>query len=279
MDFSDFEHIVQRAASHTMSKKKLIYTGLTLFFCGLVMVFGLSASLVFGSWLALSLNFVPLFVSLALIMGLGVILVRSYHDEIKKKEVEFRDLAMRSWSTILGTLSLFVPVVIAYLALWMAQGVFLVCTSIPFIGQFFAIIFAFIPFVLHLATLLLGVLSIYFLFCLTPTLSLGTSWQQGNFVQAFKESLKQGLTRLLLFVVAFFPLLVSFILLMTSLKMTTVMFTEMSNPEEAVMQRFFLMLPFALLLAPSVIFFFNVATETNVFIHKSFIPKSGTEEI
>lgn len=268
MDFSDFEHIIRRSAAHTMSKMKLIYTGLTLFFCGLVMVFGMSASLVFGSWIALSLNFVPLFISLALIMALGVILVRSYHDEINKKEVEFRDLAMRSWSTILGTLSLFVPVVIAYLALWMAQGVFLVCAAIPFIGPFFSIIFAFIPFVLHLATLLLGVLSIYFLFCLTPTLSLGSSWQQGNFIQTFKESLQNGFTRLSLFIAAFIPLIVSFLLLMTSLKMTMMMFTEAPNAEEQVMQRFFLMLPFALLLAPSVIFFFNVATETTALVQK-----------
>jgi hypothetical protein len=187
---------------------------------------------------------------------------------VKKKEVVFKDLAIRSWTTIVGTLSLFIPVVLAYLALWMAQGVFLVCAAIPFIGQFFAIVFAFIPFVLHLATLILGLLSIYFLFCLTPTLSFGVSWQQANFVQAFKDSLHQGFTRFLLFVVAFLPLLLSFILLATSLKMTLLMFTQDMGPDELVMQRLFLMLPFAWLLAPSVIFFFNVATETNVLIHK-----------
>lgn len=276
MNFSDFEHIVGRAASHTMAKKKLLYTGLALFFCGLVMVFGMSAGLAFGSWLALSLNFVPLFISLALLMSLGVILVRSYHDEIKKKEVVFKDLAIRSWTTIIGTLSLFIPVVLAYLALWMAQGMFLVCATIPFIGQFFTIVFAFIPFVLHLATLILGLLSFYFLFCLTPTLSFGVSWQQANLVQVFKDSVQQGFMRLLLFGVAFIPLLLSFVLLMASLKMTVLMFTQELGPEELVMQRLFLMLPFAWLLAPAVIFFFNVATEANILIHKK---KESVEQL
>lgn len=266
MNFSDLEHMLHRAAAHTMSKKKLLYTSLALFLCGLVMIFGMSASLVFGSWLALSLNFVPLFISLALIMALGVILVQSYHNEVKKRDLEFKDLTMRSWSTMLGTLSLFIPVVVAYLALWMAQGVFLVCASIPFIGPFFAIIFAFIPFVLHLATLLLGLLSIYMLFCLTPALSFSTSWQHGNFFQTFKDSLKHGFTRLLLFIVAFIPLIVSFILLIISLKLTLMMFSQTPNEQEQVMQRFFLMLPFAILLAPSVIFFFNVASETYGYI-------------
>lgn len=267
MEFQDVEKIVQRASCYTMSKKKLIYTGLILFFCGLVMIFGMSAGLAFGSWLALSLNFVPLFVSIALLMALGVILVQSYNDEMKQKNVEIRDLAMRSWSTILGTLSLFIPVVIAYLALWMAQGVFLVCTAIPFIGSFFAVIFAFIPFMLHLATLLLGVTSIYFLFCLTPTFALVGTWREANLLSNFKQSMQQGFTRMILFIVGVAPLLACILLLGASWKMTTMMF-ETVSPEELVMQRFFLMLPFALLLAPSVIFFFNVATETRAYITK-----------
>ncbi len=281
MQFLDLEHIVERAAARTMSKKKLTYTGLTLFFCGLVMLFGMSASVAFGSWLSLSLNFVPLFVSLALIMALGVILVQSYSIEQKQHTVEMKDLALRSWPTILGTLSLFVPVVIAYLALWMAQGIFLVCTAIPFIGPFFAVVFAFIPFILHLATLVLGLMSIYFLFCLTPTLAHlgglpgvlgqaarqeeGSQGQELSFVRAFKESLTHGFTRMALFLLGLVPLIVCIILLGVSWKMTTMMF-DPTSAEELVMQRFFLMLPFALLLAPAVIFFFNIAAETQAFV-------------
>lgn len=268
MKFSELEHMLQSAAYHTMSKKKLIYSALVLLACSLFMIFGMSVSLFAGSWVSSGLYFVSFFLSLALVMALGVILIRYYHDEIKERDVTLKDLILNSWSTALGALSLFVPVVLGYLALWMAQGVFLVCASIPFLGQFVATIFSFVPFLLNLATLMLGMGVLYALFCLTPTLSLTNSFQQGQFSQVFRDALRMGFMRMLLFIASVVPLAVSLVLLGASFSMTMGMLSEQQAILDRVLQWFFIMVPFSALLAPAVIFFFNLATQTHVYIQR-----------
>jgi len=268
MKFSEFEQMLHSAARHTISKKKIIYTALVLLACSLFMIFAMAVSLYTGSWVSSGLYFVPFFLSLSLLMALGVIVIRRYHDEIKERDVALKDLVLNSWSTVLGALSLFVPVILGYLALWMGQGIFLVCASIPFLGQFFATIFAFVPFLLNVATLLLGIGVLYLLFCVTPILSLTNLFQQGQFTQVFRQAIQMGFTRALFFVSALTPLLISLLILSMSFSMTMALLAEQQAILDRVLQWFFIMVPFSMLLSPAVIFFFNFATEAHVYIHK-----------
>lgn len=269
MDFAEIQRMCQRAGQHSLSKTKLAVTSLGIVLCGLMVVFSQSLGLLSGAWVAFSLNFLPLFLSGGLLMGLGVMLIRSYHDEIKETDVGFGKLFMRSWHAALSSAYVFMPIVLLFLSVWAMLGLFYLVREVPMLGEFFASLLSTGPFLLHLAALLLCVFSIYILFVVTPNFALKPFQEATVMTEESKIYLAHFFVRVALLLVGLMPLLLSALLLTIAANMTTHGYVTSSNHLQMVVQWLMIMLPYAVLLSPSVVFFFNMAAETHVVVHKS----------
>ncbi len=268
MDFAEIQSMCQRAAEHSLRKTKLAVTSLVIVLCGLLVVFAESFALFSGAWVAFSLTFLPLFLSGGLLMGLGVVLIRSYHDEVKQNDTSFRQLLMRSWHAALSSAYVFMPIVLLFLAVWAMLGLFYLVREIPGFGDFFASVLSTGPFLLHLLALLLSAFSIYILYVMTPNFALKSFHEATMVTQESKVYLSHFFIRSVLMLVGLFPLLVSILLLSIAATMTTHGFVTSGNHLQLVVQWLMIMLPYAVLLSPSIVFFFNMAAETHVLVHK-----------
>jgi hypothetical protein len=269
MDFTEIQSMCQRAGQHCLSKTKLAVTALVIVLCGLLVVFSQSLGLLSGAWVGFSLHFLPLFLSGGLLMGLGVVLIRSYHDEIKESEIGFGNLFMRSWHAALSSAYVFMPIVLLFLSAWACLGLFYLVAEVPSFGAFFASILSTGPFLLHLVALLLCVVSIYILFVLTPNFALKPFHEATLMTQDTQIMLSHFFIRSALLVVGIFPLVLCTLLLSVAATMTTHGFTASSNHLGTCIQWLMIMFPYAILLSPSVVFFFNMAAESHVLVHKT----------
>lgn len=271
MNLTDIQFIFNRAIATVFERSKWLLTFIILAISGLLVVFCRGLASQANTWIAMSLTFLPLFLCSGVLLSLGVVLIRGYHDEVKKKEVNYKKILASSWETLLGASYFTVPVILLYLMLWMLLGVFMLLQNIPAIGDLVSVILAFAPFLLNFATLLLCLFVVGTLFFITPIIALkGLSRSLVSQVLARRM---QGdiFSNLLLFVVAIMPLLLYIGLLMGAAFLTGSICITCDDTLHTVLQWFFMMLPFTALLAPAVIFFFNFAAESHVLMQK----KSG----
>jgi hypothetical protein len=269
MDFAELQSMCQRAGKFCLSKTKLAVTSLVVVLCGLLVVFCHSFGIYSGAWIDFSLTFLPLFVSGGLLMGLVVVLIRSYHDEVKEKDRDFKELFARSWHAALSSAYVFMPIVLVFLSIWAALGLFYLVREIPLVGDFFASILSSGPFLLHLAALLLGLFSVYVLFVVSPFFALKSFFEASLISQESRIYLADFFLRMVALFTGVFPLVISVILLTIAAKMTTHGYVASSNYLQMVVQWLMIMVPYAILLSPSIVFFFNMAAETHVLVHKN----------
>lgn len=269
MDLQDIQFIFNRAWSLTMDRKKLTLVFTVLMLCGLLVLFFRSLAIHTNMWIGMSLTFLPIFFCAGVLLSLGVILIRVYHDEIKKRHpISFRKVIGKSWDLIIGTSYLSIPIILGYLLLWMILGIFFLLNDLPALGGFFSIILAFGPFLLNLGAIFLCVVSVSMLFFLTPLVSLrGLNRIQLSKMLArrFQEDM---FLNLLLATIAATPLLILSMLLMLAASMTGVVCYACENQSYHLLQWFFMMIPFTAVLAPAVVFFFNFAAEAHVLIQR-----------
>lgn len=268
MNLVDLANMFQRAFALTLCKKKLLLSSLAIAVSGLFGIFCMGLAFSANAWMSLSLQFLPIFITGMALMGFGVILIRSYHDEVKHQEMEVTTLFLRSWDVIFSAASAFLLIVLSYLVLWLSLGLFFVLKELPFIGELFACFFVFIPFLLNLSAILLAFFSIYALFVMSPTLALKPIVPQNFLSLARFEFTSHVFLRLAFFVGALLPFAVSLILIAIAASITLQMVALTTGPLQVVVQWFFLLIPSALLLAPSLVFFFNMAAESHVLIHR-----------
>lgn len=271
MNFADLAEMTKRAAAFTLQKKKLAFSAIVLFFSGLALLFGLGIGVSLVPWLSMSLFFIPLFIALGALMGLGVLLIRSYHDEVKHKESTIKSILLSSWAQMLGAMALFVPIVLGYLCVWILMGLFLLCAEIPVVGPVFAVLFAFVPFIMNVLVLSVTLFAVYLLFSLTPTFALTNFWQGIHFVELVQKAVKRTSSLIALFVLGLIPFLISFGLLLVAALMTMSCISQDESQLQLVLQWFFIMIPFVLFLTPSVVFFFNMAAEAHIFLQKKLL--------
>ena len=269
MELRDIQFIFNRALSRVFCAKKLLSTFLILLLCGIMIVFFRGISLQTGQWIALSLNFLPVFLCAGVLLATGIILTRIYHDEIKKKETSYRKIINNSWDVIIGAGYLAVPVILIYLLLWMLLGVFFLLNDIPGLGHLFSVVLSFGPFLLNLGAIILCVFSISMLFVITPIIALrGINRIQlaQTFAKRFHENLFYNIV---LGIIAMVPFWFVFTLLSISAAMTGQICETCGTPLYTIMQWFFVMIPFTAALTPAVIFFFNFAAESHVLLLKA----------
>lgn len=268
MNLSEVQFIFNRAASLTFSAKKLLLVFVVLALCGLMVVFFRGLAINAGQWIVMSLTFLPFFLCAGVLLSTGIVLTRIYHDEIKQKPVKYTDILSNSWEIIIGASYFSIPIILSYLLLWMMLGIFVLLKQIPGIGEFFAVILVFGPFLLNLFTLVLCVLNLAMLFFVTPVVAL-KGLNRIRVTQILAKRLKSDIfSNIFLALVATFPLLVFIGLLLLAAFLTGTVCYGCENPLHNVLQWFFIMIPFTAVLSPAVVFFFNFAAEAHVLTQK-----------
>lgn len=268
MTLDDIRLSFNRALALTFSKKKLLAVFTVLLMCGILVVFFRGLALEAGQWITLSLAFLPIFLCSGVLLSTGIILIRAYHNEIKKKELSYREILYSSWNVVLGASYITIPIILSYLLLWMMLGVFFLLNSIPVVGEFFGVVLAFAPFLLNLGAIVLCVTSLAILFFVTPAIALRglNSAQISSLVT--KRFQQDVFLNLALVSIGMLPLIFVLALLISAAFLTgTVCFTCV-DAVHIVLQWFFVMIPFTALLAPAVIFFFNFAAEAHVLFQR-----------
>lgn len=268
MQLSDIQLLFNRAFKLTFCKKKLLMVSIILALCGLLVVFFRGLAQFANYWVVQSLTFIPLFLCAGILLSAGILLIRIYHDEIKGRPVKYRDLLANSWEIIIGASYFAIPIILSYLILWMAMGIFILLEEIPGIGSFFMAILAFGPFLLNLGSLLLCLLSLMMLYFITPVVALkGTNRIQLANILA-RRLQADIFSNLLLGLVALLPLIFSLGMLISAVFLTETICVTCEKAPYNVLQGFFIMIPFAAMLSPAVVFFFNFAAESHVMMLK-----------
>jgi len=268
MDFDSLETSCERALHYTFCKMKLFVCAAALTFCGFLVIFSMGLSLSANAWVSQSLFFLPFFISSALLAALGIVLIRAYHHEIKNRSVSYGKIVLDSWEVALSSSYCFVPLVVAYLIMWVILGLFFLLREIPFIGEFFGVVLAFGPFLIHMGSFLLLALSCCMLFTLAPLFALRT-FPKNFLIPYVLTASKNGIFQRLLFIfIAAIPIGSIGCLLWISAQMTSFVYFVQENHIQMILQWFFILPPFAVVLSFPVIFFFNMAAECHIAIQK-----------
>ncbi len=266
MTWKDVEFIFNRALTFSFSKKKCCFLFPVLAFCGLIAAFCRTLAACSGEWVSMSLTFLPMFVSTAVLIAAGIVCIRIYHHEVKGLPVSLRKIVRESGGIMMEISSLAIPLVLTYLALWMMLGLFYLMKIIPGIGVILQVILSFGPFVLVLGLLVLSFLSLVMLFFVTPVAALQSKfntiseWKQRFFENAFTYSA--------LFILGLFPVIAIVGLLSLAAVIAGASFVEATQALSIGFAWFFIMIPFCAMLTPAVLFFFNFSAESYVFIQR-----------
>lgn len=227
-----------------------------LVLCGLLVVFCKAVACDATDWIKMSLAFLPILLSSGVLLALGVLLIRIHMHEVKGLNLSLQRLFSGSTDLILATSYLSIPPVLTYLCLWIVLGFFYLLGEM---SSFFTVIFAFGPFLLIFSSLLLCLLNLALLFFVAPA----AAFQPHKKFALAKRvlALFQGkmLSSFALFLLALLPIfLVSSLLVLAAILSNS----APEQPLSIALEWFFIMLPFAALLTPAVIFFFNFAAES-----------------
>ncbi len=270
MTYQDIQFIFNRALAYTFSKKKLLLAFSVLAMCGVLIVFFRGLAINAGQWVLMSLTFLPIFLCAGLLLSMGILLIRIYHDEIKKKPVHYSEMIAKSWELVVGASYFSIPIILSYLLLWMLLGVFVLLKAIPGgIGDFFAVILAFGPFLINLGTLVLCVLNLSMLFFVAPIVAL-RGLNRITVTQTLIGRFKRDIfSNLLLGMIAVLPLILIVGLLVLAAFLTEAVCFTCESPIHNVLQWFFISIPFMAAATPAVVFFFNFAAESHVLLMKT----------
>src|SRR5580692_10714923 len=89
MTWKEVEFIFNRALSFTFSRRKLTFTSAVLMCCGMMIVLCRALAAKANDYFTLSLTFLPIFFGTAVLLALGILLIRIYHHEIKKLPISY----------------------------------------------------------------------------------------------------------------------------------------------------------------------------------------------
>jgi len=268
MNFSDLQTAFNRALTLSISRTKLILTSVVLMFCGLLVVFFRGLAIGASHWVTLSLTFLPFFLCAGILLSMGIVLIRMYHNEIKQRTVSYREILKKSWPIVIGASYFSIPIILSYLLLWIFLGIFLLLRLTPGIGEVIGVLLAFAPFILNLCTLILCILNLAMLFFVTPIIAF-KGLNRIHVAQMLIERLKSDpFSNIVYGLMALLPLLFLGGLLVLAAVLTETVCYICSDPLHNVLQWFFIMIPFAAALSPAVVFFFNFAAEAHVLMHR-----------
>lgn len=268
MKLSDLAMLFNRSLKGTLSLSKWLFTFAVLAITGLIVIFFRGLAAQGGGWMGLSLTFLPIFITGSILLGLGVLLIRVYHDEMKNRKISYKEVVVKSWDLTLNASYFALPIILVYMVLWLLLGVFVLLAQIPGAGYFFSTILCFIPFLIYVATLVLCIINVLLLFFLAPIFALKGMDRMVITGLLMKRLMGDAFSNILLLVVALFPAAVFAGLLSIAALLTGPLCMSEEPGMQNTLASFFMMLPFTALLAPAVAFFFNFAAESHILMQK-----------
>lgn len=266
MEFSQLEKMFNRSLQYSTGRKKwlLVFSGLLL--CGLIAVICRALSAGAGDWVALSMAFLPMFLCSGILMAIGIILTRIYYHEVKGLQHHYTQILLGSRPLLLGISYVAIPFVLTYLLLWILLGVFYLMKAIPAVGSALAAVFSFGPFLLVLGSLALGLVNLLVLFFLTPAAALRSDLSQQVTTDLMKQLKVNPFLSFFLALMGLLPILLVVGFLSLAAALTGMMYAKADLV--LILKWFFMMIPFAAVLTPAVVFFFNFAAESYSFLRR-----------
>ncbi len=287
MTFQELEETFNRALRLTFSKRKLLFIFPVLLVCGVLIVFCRAISYNANPWVVMSLSFLPVFLCTGILLAAGVLLIRMYYHEVKGLSFRFRKLLSHSLQLLIGVSHLSLPLILTYLFLWTLMGVFHLLKVIPGVGEVFGVLLSFGPFLLVFASLMLSLISIIMLFFVTPHVALKTGVHMHIAEEIMERMRVSPFSNILLLTIGLTPLLCGVFFLVLAAIMTGAHYLQATAALGVALGWFFIMVPFTMILAPFVVFFFNFATESfgllqrkqkNVHRQETKVQKMGKNE-
>jgi hypothetical protein len=266
--WQEIEPIFNRALKFSFSKRKLFFVFPILVLCGVLVVLCRALSIGAGSWVWVSLAFLPMFLCAGILLAAGVPLIRIYHNEVKDKPISYRKTLQHAWELMGGILSFTVPLISAYLVLWMVLGVFYLLKGIPTVGHPLGMVLSFGPFLLILGSLILSIISLLLLFFVTPIVALKSEMRWELAEEVFRRFKTNFFSHFALLFLGLIPLLIVVGFLILAAAMTGLTYFTGDKAWAVALQWFFIMIPFAAIISPAVVFFFNFAAESFVQLNK-----------
>ncbi|MCB1081655.1 MAG: hypothetical protein KDK63_00765 [Chlamydiia bacterium] len=268
MTFEEIERIFNRALRFSFSKKKLLLMFPVLVVCGLMLVFCRALAVNAGHWVVLSLTFLPIFLSSGLLLSAGVVFARIYTHEVKMIPINIKKLFSESWELLVGVSHLTLPLLLAYLFLWMLMGIFYLLKEIPALGDVLGVVLSFGPFLLVLGSLLLSFFNLFLLFFATPHIAVKARFKLKLIEEVYRRFKENLFSNLALFVMGMIPLLLGVGVLTLAAFLTGISFFIKAETLAVALQWFFVMIPFCAMLSPGILFFFNFAVESYALMEK-----------
>ncbi|NGX27028.1 MAG: hypothetical protein K940chlam6_00955 [Chlamydiae bacterium] len=270
MTWQQLEKIFNRAMKLTFSKRKFLLVFPVLALCGLLAVICRTISHGVSQWMVMSMAFLPVFLCAGLLLAVGIVLTRIYHHEVKGLELQYFKTIKGAKDLFMGIPYLAVPLIFAYLILWMFLGIFYLLRAIPHMGEFIGSVLSFGPFLLVLGSLALGFLSLLTLFYVTPAAALKSELRPQLAEEVFRSLKTNPFLSFVMPIIGLFPLLLIVGVLSLAAVVTQILYIESGGGLSIALKWFFMMLPFCGFLTPAVIFFFNFSAESYVLMQKIF---------
>ncbi|MDF2578176.1 MAG: Conserved putative rane protein [Chlamydiales bacterium] len=268
MNLQKLVFIFNRALKNCFNKEKYFLTCACLLVCGTIVAFCRGFAIAAGPWAEVGLSFLPFFICGCIWAPIGILLIRLYHDSVKNKETTITDTLIRSWQVMLNSSYLFLPLIIIHCMLWIILGLFFFIKSIPFIGEGISILLASGPFILILLMIVLSLVPLLALFFVVPVLALKEKEIPKVLELVWSRVIKDPSTQFFLFFIGCTPLLLIVLLLLITSLVSGATYLTSEGVLSVTFQWFCSMFPFVVLLAPTIIFFFNFAAESHVITNK-----------
>lgn len=267
MNWANIEKAFNRSIVLAFSRQKLFLTFPVLVLCGLLVVFCRALAFNAADWISLSLTFLPILLSAGILLVLGALLAKIHFHEMKSLTLKWNRLLGSSIDLITGTSYLSIPSLLIYLLFWIILGVFFLLREI---GVFFSVVFSFGPFLLIFGSLILCFINLLLLFFVAPASASQTHRRAGIFIKKIFDGLKNRLfSAFILFFIALIPMGFVIGLLVLAALLTNINFSIAERSIAITMEWFFIMLPFAAVLSPATVFFFNFAAESHTLLQPS----------
>ena len=265
MTWDEMEKMFNRSLRHAFSRKKLLFVFPITALCGLIAAICRIVSQGAGDWIGLSLAFLPIFLCAGILLALGILLIRIYHHEIKEIPVNYFEILKGARPLLIGIFYIAVPLIFAYLVLWMGLGIFYLLRAIPAIGHLVGSVLSFGPFLLVLGSLVLGVVSILLLFYVTPAVALSSDIRLQVAEKVLLQIKTNPFQSIALPLIGMIPLLIATGLLSLAAVVTGIVYIDAPSGFALAFKWLFMMIPFCALLTPAIVFFFNFAAESHAF--------------
>jgi len=267
MTWLEIDKMFKRAFHFSFSKNKFLFIFPVIAVCAMFANLFRAMSIGASDWIRLCFGFLPAFVIAMVLLGMGVVIVRSYYNEIKHNEFSYLNLIKKSWDLIISLLYITFPISTVYVTLWSVIGFLYFMEEIPGVGFFISMFLSFVPFLLVLTFIFLAIVQLAAIFLLTPTVALKSECSLQMILSKMKELKNQVPYAVILFLVSIAPVVVVLSLLFLASHISG------SSDYKLIGTSFFYRsvftsLVFSALCTPCVAFFFHFSAESYVYMQK-----------